>query len=172
MKHGQTRTDTDGRGRTRTTKNTFLGRPPKPDTGGRSSRMAGFTLLEVMVALTILGVGIIAIMQLFPTSLRQSRIAAERTTVASLARTELGRVRAGGVFNQGSEEEFVQYIQRWATRNPMRTLNEAQRAYALYEGWRSSVERVQDTVNLFRVTFSVEMSDGREETFVTYVTEL
>jgi hypothetical protein len=37
------------------------------------------------------------------------------------------------------------------------------------------VQRVQGsslgTVDLYRVTFAVRMLDGREETFVTYVTE-
>jgi len=123
---------------------------------------AGFTLVEVIVALTILAVSIIAILQLFPASLRQTRIAAERTTVASLARTELGKVRAGGVGNT---------LDSWATQNALKQLTESQRAYALYEGWRSSVQRIGGEVDLYRITFSVRMFDGREEQFVTYVTE-
>jgi type IV pilus modification protein PilV len=122
----------------------------------------GFTLLEVIVALTILAVGILAILQLFPTSLRQSRQAAEKTTVASLARTELGRVRAGGVGNQ---------LAQWAEENALRQLTEVQRAYSMYESWRSTVARVGGDVDLFRVTFSVRMPDDREEKFVTYVTQ-
>lgn len=126
------------------------------------SSKGGFTLLEVIVALTILAVGIIAIMQLFPTSLRQTRVAAERTTVASLARSELGRVRAGGV---------GEALNEWAVQNALKTLTEAQRSYALYDSWRSTVQRVGGDVDLFRITFSVRMFDGREEQFVTYVTE-
>ncbi len=122
---------------------------------------AGFTLLEVMVALTILAVGIIAIMQLFPTSLRQSRIAAERTTVASLARTELGRVRAGGVGDR---------LASWAAENALKELSDVQRSYAMYDSWRATVQRIGGEVDLFRVTFSVKMIDEREEKFVTYVT--
>lgn len=121
----------------------------------------GFSLLEIMVALTILAVGLIAVMQLFPTSLQQSRVAAERTTVASLANTELGRVKAGGVGNQ---------LSSWAVDNALRSLTDSERAYALYDSWRSSVQRVGGNVDLYRVTFSVEMYDGREERFVTYVT--
>ncbi len=125
-------------------------------------RQAGFSLLEVMVALTILAVGIIAVMQLFPASLEQQQTASERTTIAALARTELGMVRAGGVGNP---------LMSWAEQNALRELTSAQRAYALYEGWRSSVQRVGGEVDLFRVTFSVTTSDGQEETFVTYVTQ-
>lgn len=121
----------------------------------------GFTLIEVVVALTILSVGIIAIMQLFPASLTQSRVAAERTVVASLAKTELGRVKAGGVGNQ---------LEGWIAENALKALTEAQRAYALYDGWRATVQRIGGDVELYRVTFSVRMFDGRDEDFVTYVT--
>lgn len=123
---------------------------------------AGFTLVEVLVALTLLAVGIVGVLTLFPQSLRQTRIAQERTTVATLARTELGRVRTGGVGDPLNE---------WAIRNAFRELTAAQQAYALYESWRANVSRVGGDVDLFRVTFSVRLFDGREEKFVTYLTE-
>ncbi len=123
---------------------------------------SGFTLLEILVALTILAVGIMAILQLFPMSLRQSQTAAERTTIASLARSELGRVRAGGVGN---------FLNQWAESNTVRALTEAQKAYSLYDSWRTTVQRIAGEVDLYRITFVVRMFDGREEKFVTYVTE-
>lgn len=128
---------------------------PKSDT-------RGFTLLEVLVALTLLAIGILAIMQLFPQALSQSRVAAERTTVASLARSELGRVKAQGVGSQLSD---------WAVANALKELTTIEQSYALYESWRSTVQRVGGDVDLYRVTFNVRMFDGREEKFVTYVTE-
>lgn len=128
----------------------------------RRAPQAGFTLLEIIVSLTILAVGIIAVLQLFPLAQTQARRATEKTTVASLARTELGRVRAGGVGNNLSD---------WAVENALKQLNEQERAYALYDSWRSSVQRVSGDVDLYRVTFSVRLFDGSEEKFVTYVTE-
>jgi prepilin-type N-terminal cleavage/methylation domain-containing protein len=122
----------------------------------------GFTLLEVLVALTILAIGIIAIMRLFPSSLRQVQVARERTAVATLAKTELGKVRAGGVGNQ---------LSTWAAQNALRQLDSTQQAYALYDSWRSSVQRIGGDVDLYRITFMVRMFDGREEKFVTYVTQ-
>lgn len=123
---------------------------------------AGFTLLEIIVALTILAVGVIAVLQLFPLAQTQARRASEKTAVASLARTELGRVRAGGVGNSLTD---------WAVENALKQLNEQERAYALYDSWRSSVQRVAGDVDLYRITFNVRLFDGSEEKFVTYVTE-
>lgn len=134
----------------------------------------GFTLVEVLVSLAILSIGIIAIMQLFPQSVRQARVAAERTSVASLAKTELGRVKAGGVFSQDGASGFDAYISGWAASNAFNSLNEAQRAYALYDSTRATVQRISgvEEPSLYRVTYSVTMIDGRVEEFVTYVTEL
>lgn len=132
----------------------------------------GFTLVEVLVAMVILAVGIVAIMRLFPMSLQQSHRAAERTTVAQLARTELGRVRAGGVFSQ---EQFGPWLREWALQNTLHILDEVHKAYSLYEGWSASVQRVSGGAlgtDLYRITFTVQLFDGREEKFVTYVTEL
>lgn len=123
----------------------------------------GFTLIEVIVALTILSIGIIAIMRLFPRSIQQTRVAAERQQAAFLAKSELGNLRAGGVgpaFNA------------WAAQNAFRSLAAADGSYTgLYKSWSSTVKRVSSDVDLYRVTYSVEMFDGRRERFVTYVTQ-
>ncbi len=120
---------------------------------------AGFTLLEVIVAATILSIGVIAIMRLFPQSIRQTRIAAERQQVSFLAKTELGQLRAGGAGPQMSQ---------WALNNAFRQISDS---VGMYRGWTSSLRRVSSEVDLYRVTFNVEMFDGRRERFVTYVTQ-
>ena len=123
----------------------------------------GFTLVEVIVALTILSIGIIAIMRLFPTSIRQTQIAAERQQASFLAKTELGQLRAGGV---GSS------LNSWAAQNAFRSLAQAGGEYTgLYKSWTTTTKRVSSDVDLYRVTLNVEMFDGRRERFVTYVTE-
>lgn len=122
----------------------------------------GFTLIEVMVALTILSIGIIAIMRLFPQSIRQTRLAAERQQVSFLAKSELGQLRAGGVGPQ---------LSQWALDNAFQNFGGAGGAYGLYKGWNATVKRVSSEVDLYRVTYTVEMFDGRRERFVTYVTQ-
>lgn len=123
---------------------------------------SGFTLLEVIVAATILSIGVIAIMRLFPVSIQQTRFAAERQQVSFLAKTEFGQLRAGGVGPQ---------MANWALNNSFSNIEAAGGAYGLYRSWGSTIRRVSSDVDLYRVTLNVEMYDGRRERFVTYVTQ-
>lgn len=120
----------------------------------------GFTLLEVIVALSILIIGIVAIMQLFPQSLLQARIAAERTITAELANSVLGQIRASS-----AEALFTNKI-------PSSFLS-VYNMYGLYSGYNTTIERLNGASDVFlhRVTFTVTFPDGREETFVTYVAQ-
>jgi prepilin-type N-terminal cleavage/methylation domain-containing protein len=124
-------------------------------------RNGGFTLLEVLVALAILTGGIIAAMQLFPHALRQSRAAAERTAAANLANSKLSRLRALDIGH-----DFTS----WLGQDTLDALAAAAQAYDLYNGWSTIVQRTGGGGDTYRVTFSVQMVDGRRETFVTYVT--
>lgn len=124
-------------------------------------RNGGFTLLEVLVALVILGIGVIAVMQLFPASVRQSRVAAERTVATNVANAQLAKLRG---LDLGSQ------FRNWLTENTQHTITDIESVYALYQGWSTTVQRVVDSQDTYRVTFTVQMADGRYETFVTYVT--
>ena len=133
----------------------------------------GFTLLEVVIALAILAIGIVGAFKLFPRAVEHSRIAAERTTIASLAKSEMGRVKAGGVFSQNAEG-LKTFMSNWATQNAIHQLDQAAQAYAMYTATRTSVQRLSNIGEpaLYRITYSVTLMSGREERFVTYVTEL
>ena len=121
-------------------------------------RREGFTLLEVLVALGIMVVGIVAVMQLFPTSLLQARKAAELTIAAQLANSKMSLMRASGAtaLFYGNMEGV---------------LNAVYNQYGLYNGYSTSVQRLEggSQVGLQRVTFTVTMPDERQATFVTYV---
>lgn len=126
------------------------------------SRKQGFTLLEVLIAVGILGIGIIAVMGLFPNSLRHARAAAERNAATTAASSELGRLRA---LNNTSD------IRTWIANSPIKNVDAVHDAYALYDAYGATVTRFPGTDELFRVTYRVKMSDGRYESYVTYVTE-
>jgi hypothetical protein len=115
------------------------------------------------VATTILAIGVIALVRIFPTALLQTQIIAERTEITSLARSKASLLRSAGI---GSS------FDTWARKNTKRVLTDAEQSYSLYTGWTSSVQRVGGQSPLYRVTFTVQMLDGSEESFVTYVTEL
>ena len=57
-------------------------------------RTRGFTLVEVLVALVVLAVGLLGIAVLIVGSLRDARLALERTQAANLASDMLERIRA------------------------------------------------------------------------------
>ena len=118
----------------------------------------GFTLLEVLIALGILTIGVVAVMQIFPASLLQARIASERTITAELANSKLGHIRANSaaaLFYNQVPDKLVR-------------LSDIYNEY-IYDGYDSSVDLVNAGQFLQRVTFTVELADGRQETFVTYV---
>jgi len=116
----------------------------------------GFTLVEVLVALAILIVGVVAVMQLYPHALRQSRAASERTVVSEMANSRLQRIRA-----EGAERLF----------KGLATADRIYQAAGLYQSDFLNVQALGggDDVYLQRVTYTVQMADGRLETFVTYV---
>lgn len=126
------------------------------------SRNSGFTLIEVLVAVAILGVGIMAVMGLFPQSLRAARAAAERNDAATAAGSALSQLRA---------LDNISEMRAWINKNTMDGLTAAEAVYAIYDDAGASVTRLPGTNDVFRVTYRVKMTDGRYESFVTYVTE-
>ncbi len=56
-------------------------------------KKGGFTLLEVMVAVVILGFGLLAIMHLFPIGLRASKISWDTTVATFLAQQKMEELR-------------------------------------------------------------------------------
>ena len=123
----------------------------------RLTRGQGFTLIEVLVAMGILLIGIIAIMQLFPESLINARRAAERTITSQTAHSVLGQIRASS-----AEALFRGQIPLDLIR-----LDDANAIY----NFSTTVEQLggASEVYLQRITFTVTFNDGRSENFTTFV---
>lgn len=118
---------------------------------------AGFTLIEVIIALGILLIGIIGVMQLFPASLTAARRASERTITSQTAHSVLGQIRASSaeaLFRGQIPLELIQLDESGSIYNFTTTVEQLSGAAEVY---------------LQRITFTVTFSDGRSENFTTFV---
>ncbi len=70
----------------------------------RSKSKTGFTLIEVVVALAILGVGFTVIIELFAGGLRLARISEEYTKAVNYARTKMEEIDVKPKMEEGIEE--------------------------------------------------------------------
>ncbi len=142
------------------------------------NRRHGYSLLEVLIALTILMIGIIAVYRLFPISMREARMAEEKMIAAELADSRLGRLRASGV----TGPTVAGYAERGGVGGVydytrLTGISAAESAYTLYESYATILQRMRGAGGIHgghyfqRALFTVRMPDGRDETFVTYVVE-
>lgn len=145
----------------------------------------GYSLLEVLIALAILMIGIIAVYRLFPISMREARMADEKITAAELAHSRLGRLRASGVAGptlMSYAESGTIYDVYMNTHHDYTLLAAANSAYSMYESYATVLQRMRGADSIYRpiyyhpiyyqrALFTVQMPDGRYETFATYVVE-
>src|SRR3990172_2697034 len=73
----------------------------------------GFTLMEVVVALAILGVGLTVIIELFSGGLRLGRASVEYTKAVNYGRTKLAEIALKDTMEEGSEEGEFDETYRW-----------------------------------------------------------
>jgi prepilin-type N-terminal cleavage/methylation domain-containing protein len=85
------------------------GRPPR----GRPPQ--GFTLLEVMVSLSVLAIGIVTVMELFSGSLRLADMASRRTQAVIYAREVMDGLFAGEMLEDGEESGKVGERYSWVS---------------------------------------------------------
>jgi general secretion pathway protein I len=81
----------------------------------RRSREKGFTLIEVVIALAILGIGLTAIIELFSGGLRLGRISQEDTKAMNFASLKMEEVVTQGAIEAGEGEGEFDAIFRWRT---------------------------------------------------------
>jgi prepilin-type N-terminal cleavage/methylation domain-containing protein len=73
-------------------------------------KQSGFTLLEILVAMTILSVGIVGTMHAFSLSMRAGTEASRLARASEIARRELVLAAAapsGGIDNDGAEDAYT-----------------------------------------------------------------
>jgi general secretion pathway protein I len=76
-------------------------------------RATGFTLIEVVVAMAILGIGITMMIELFSGSLRLVRTSGEYTKAVNYARVKMEEMTLKPTTNEGIEEGEFDKTYRW-----------------------------------------------------------
>lgn len=118
--------------------------PARPISAGKTAdSQAGFTLLEVLVALIIFGIGFGALAGIFQTSLRQSTTADGLMDATMLAETQLARFGRDWPLQAGTTEGVVDDGLSWRAEVTVARLSEGDGTLALY-----------------RIRVEVEPSDG------------
>jgi len=134
----------------------------------RNTDRQGFSLLEVLVAMVLFAIGIMAVFKLFPLSIRQAQGAAERTVASQLADTKFGALRAQGDKTVG--RRVFRYGTDFASDFTISSIDQIGDIYGIYEGYATNIQRAASgEAGLHRVVFNVKMYDGRYERFVTYL---
>jgi prepilin-type N-terminal cleavage/methylation domain-containing protein len=135
----------------------------------------GFSLLEVLIALLILGVGVMAVMQLFPPSLYQARLSTERVPTAAWADRELNILRSWGLALNAGDTNSPGMAMPWPVDYTTGVQTAWGNMYLQYNiqslGVPDVVRKAGQIYYMYRVTLAVPMIDGRYEKFVTYISK-
>jgi prepilin-type N-terminal cleavage/methylation domain-containing protein len=81
----------------------------------------GFTLLEVVVAMTIVGLGVVTLLEIFSLGLRLGARSAVRTEVITDGRHVMDNFLARGVVQEGTERGTLDPQSRWVLQVQGRT---------------------------------------------------
>jgi len=79
----------------------------------QASNRAGFTLIEVVVAMAILGIGLIVIIELFSGGLRLARTSVEYTQAVNYARMKMEEMAVKQTMEEGNEGGEFDSTFRW-----------------------------------------------------------
>lgn len=134
----------------------------------------GFSPVEVLIAMGILAIGIMAVVRLFPAGLAFARQAQEKTIASELAQNSITRMRMSGASNLLGVAQAGSLYGNVAAANAQYLGADGRvDATNIIDGYSAAIRRVNGSGEkaLVRVTFSVDMADGRRENFVTYVTD-
>lgn len=89
----------------------------------RSSR--GFTLLEIVVAMTIVGIGVVTLLEVFSSGLRLGARSQDRTEVITQGRQVMDQFLAGRTLAEGTEQGIIGENGRWKLQvQPVRSAEE------------------------------------------------
>jgi prepilin-type N-terminal cleavage/methylation domain-containing protein len=120
----------------------------------------GFTLVEVLIALAILGIGILGVTLLFPAAMRESRLAGGETIAAMYAESVVDMLRAQGYEGMAP-----------SAGSGLRILGRIDNVYRLYEEPTVDIVYRLSAINdLYgAVVVNIPVSGGGAEQYLTYI---
>ncbi len=113
-------------------------------------RRSGFTLLEVVVAMAIVGIGVVTLLEIFSLGLRLGSKSSVETESMAYGRQVMDEVFARVAIDRGASQGTLQDRGRWHLR--VQTVQAPERSLSLSSGWE-----------LKEVTIGVRLSDGARE---------
>lgn len=122
--------------------------PSRPSGTGRSASSEGFTLIEVLIAVAILGVSLAVILSGFSTSLDRMQETRDRTAALALAQSLMDRVGVDLPMSEGRREG---------------TSEDGRLAWRIEsESYGSDADRDAWPAEAYEVAASVSWQDGAE----------
>jgi len=80
---------------------------------GFSSLSAGFTLLEVVVAMTIVGIGVVTLLEIFSTGLSLGSRSSAATEAMTYGRQAMGEILLRRTIEEGAQQGLLNERARW-----------------------------------------------------------
>jgi prepilin-type N-terminal cleavage/methylation domain-containing protein len=117
---------------------------------GFSSASAGFTLLEVVVAMTIVGIGVVTLLEIFSTGLRLGSRSTSATEAMTYGRQAMDTILLRRTIDQGALQGSLNERTRW--KLGIEPVREPTDALSLSSAWE-----------LTELTLDVRVADGGRE---------
>jgi general secretion pathway protein I len=118
----------------------------------------GFTLIEVVVAMAILGVGLTVMIELFSGGLRLGRVSAEYTKAVNYARMKMEEIAVKPKVDEGNEEGEFDKTYRWQVETKRVDILPAEKG----SDFNPPVDLFQIKVNVLWKSGTKERSTGLE----------
>jgi prepilin-type N-terminal cleavage/methylation domain-containing protein len=114
---------------------------------------SGFTLLEVVIAMAIVGLGVVTLLQLFSMGLRLGARSSAHTEANSYARQVMDEVLARRILEDGTERGSAEANRRWTLQ--IQPVRQPDQTLALSNAWE-----------LKEISLDVVVMDGGRERHV------
>ena len=127
------------------------------DDGRKVNRRGGFTLLEIIVAMAIVGLGVVTLLQIFSLGLRLGARSSVETESMAYGRLVMDEILARRNIDEGASQGNFQDRGRWQLL--IQNVNDPERTLSLGAGWE-----------LKRVSVAMHLRDAGKEREVELMT--